>query len=56
MSNCSTGCPTKDHATYGECLRSKAPRVAYANSAKGLDYTAQKKWDAELSAYRDARA
>ena len=20
---CSTGCPTKDHATFGECLRAK---------------------------------
>lgn len=49
MSNCSTGCPTPGaHATWGECMRAKNPRVAWAASAKGLDRTAEKKWDAEL--------
>jgi hypothetical protein len=31
-------------------------RIAYCNSASGNDYTAQKKWDANLDAYRNARA
>lgn len=53
---CTTGCPTQDHASYGECLRSKGLRVAYCNSAKGLDATEQKRWDKSLDAYRDARA
>lgn len=53
---CRTGCATKDHASYAECLRSAALRVAYCNSAGGMDYTAQKAWDRELSAYKDARA
>ena len=53
---CTTGCPTKDCPSYAACLRDKSPRVAYANSAAGWDYTAQRKHDAELSAYRDARA
>ena len=52
---CTTGCPTEDHATYGECMRSKNAKVAYCNSAGGSDYTTQKKWDRELDAYRDAR-
>lgn len=39
MSNCTSGCPTKDHATWGECVRAKGLRVAYCNSAKGHDYT-----------------
>jgi hypothetical protein len=31
-------------------------RIGYAASAKGLDLTAQKRHDSELSAYREARA
>jgi hypothetical protein len=50
---CSSGCPTQDHASYGECLRSKTARVAYANSVNGWDASKQKRWDGELSRYRD---
>lgn len=54
---CSSSCPTPGvHGSMGECLRSKGIKVAYANSAKNQDYTAQKKWDKELDAYRAARA
>lgn len=53
---CSTGCSTRDHGSWGECIRAKNAGIAYANSANGSDYTAQKKWDAELDAYRAARA
>lgn len=56
MSNCTTGCPTQDCPSYSACLRQKAPRVAYSNSAGGFDYTAQKTWDRDLAAYQDARA
>lgn len=52
---CTSGCATKDHASYGECLRAKTTRIAYCNSAMGQDATAQKKWDRELDAYKDAR-
>ena len=55
MSNCTSGCPTKDCESYAACLRGKGARVAYANSANGYDYTAQKKWDRDLAAYKDAR-
>lgn len=55
-SKCSTSCPTRDHRTYGECLRSKGVRVAYANSATGLDYTEQKAWDKRIDAYKQARS
>lgn len=54
--SCRTGCVTKDHESYAACLRAGMPRIAYSNSAGGWDATTQKKWDAELSAYRDARA
>lgn len=53
---CRTGCKTKDHASWAECARDSGIRVAYANSAKGLDLTAQKKWDRELDEYGSARA
>ena len=53
--NCSAGCATQDHATYGECIRSKGLRIAYCNEAgKGGDATTQKKWDRELDEYRSA--
>lgn len=50
---CRTGCPTKDCESFAACLRGSGIRVAYANSANNQDYTAQKKWDAELDYYRD---
>lgn len=53
---CRTGCLTKDHQSYAACLRSAAVRVAYANSASGWDFTAQKKQDRELDEYRSLRA
>lgn len=54
--HCSSGCSTKDHRSWGECVKAKNARIAYAASARGSDATAQKQWDAELQAYRDARA
>lgn len=53
---CRTGCVTKDHESYAACLRAGAPRIAYANSANNMDYSAQKRWDANLDSYRAARA
>ena len=54
---CSSSCPAPGtHASMGECLRSKGIKVAYTNSAGGWDATRQKKWDAELDAYRAATA
>lgn len=54
--SCRTGCLTKDHATWGECMRAANLRIAYCQSSTGGgDYTAQKKWDKELDLYRSAR-
>lgn len=53
--SCTTGCPTQDCESYAECLRGKGARIAYCNSAGGMDYTAQKKWDRDLAYYKDAR-
>lgn len=55
MSRCTSGCRTQDHASYADCLKDKAVKTFLASPSKGLDGTAQKNWDAELSAYRSAR-
>lgn len=52
---CRTGCRTQDHASYHECLRDAGTRTYLASPSKGLDGTGQKRWDKELSDYRDAR-
>jgi hypothetical protein len=48
--SCRSGCPTKDHANWGECLRSANLRLGNETVAKDIKTT-----DKELSAYRDAR-
>lgn len=52
---CRSGCPTQDHANWGECARAANLKIAYAGIGGG-DYSSQKRWDAELAAYKDARA
>lgn len=52
---CRTGCRTKNHASYHDCLRDAGTATYLASPSKGLDGTAQKNWDRELHAYREAR-
>lgn len=52
---CSSGCPTQDHETWGDCIRSKSLTLSGLESL-GQDRTANKKLDKELSLYREARA
>lgn len=48
--NCSSGCITKDHATWGECVRAKR-----LNLDPELSETqARKAWDRELTDYKAA--
>jgi hypothetical protein len=53
--SCASSCPTQDHATYGECLRSKNLKVGWAASHKGLDRSTDKAWEKNLEDYRSAR-
>ena len=53
--NCTSGCRTRDHESYGQCLRSKRAAVMGLEST-GNDYTTQKKWDRDLDEYRKVRA
>jgi len=49
---CASSCPTKDHRSYGECLRAKnlnvSPHVNDGYSSK------QRAWDKELNGYESA--
>lgn len=52
---CSSGCRTRDHRSYSECMSGKGVKTYLASPSKGLDGTAQKRWDKELADYRSAR-
>jgi hypothetical protein len=54
--NCSATCKTKEHETFGECLRAKNLKTAYMADWKGSDATAQKKADKNLDEYAKARS
>ncbi len=47
---CTSGCRTKDHKTWGECMRSKNLRVAPNLSETNV----QRAWDKELNSYESA--
>jgi hypothetical protein len=50
--NCSSACVTKDHASWGECVRSKGLQVSPAVSDSYG--SRQKAWDKELNNYESA--
>lgn len=52
---CTPGCKSKNHRTYAECLRDKGVNTYLAAPSRGLDGTAQKRWDNELNRYYEAR-
>jgi hypothetical protein len=47
---CRSGCPTQDHASWGECFR--AAGIEFGNPGQRK---ASRTWDTELAAYRKAR-
>lgn len=54
--NCSSSCLTRDHLTFGECVRGKSLRIEGCRAATGgPDRTRQKAWDAELALFRSAK-
>jgi hypothetical protein len=51
---CSSSCLTKDHKSWGECVRSKSLQLSPAvNDSYG---SRQKAWDKELDNYEKARS
>ena len=53
-SNCTSGCRTQDHESYGECLRSNSPSIRV--TAASSEYSHRRKWDTEIREYRAARS
>lgn len=52
---CTSGCPTQDHRSWGECMRSKKVRTsALMQGWKGGDRSTQNKWDRDLDAFEAA--
>jgi len=56
ISNCTSGCKTKDHATYAECLQQNMPMISPSStpSRSGWDRDKIKKDDKELDSYYSA--
>ncbi len=55
MSNCTSSCKTKDHDSYGECLRSNTPMFVGVSPTKtGWDQDKVKKDEREIQSYWDA--
>jgi len=54
---CRTGCLTQDHDSWGDCLRSSGIQMntGDANGSAVENGWTSKKWDNELSLYREAR-
>ena len=53
---CSSGCLTKDHRSFGECLRSKNLKTAVSIPGKDYDRSGQRDWDKRIDSYKAARA
>ena len=55
MNNCTSSCKTKDHATYGECIRQNTPMfVGVTPSKSGYDQTKVRADEKEIQSYWDA--
>ena len=54
---CSTGCRTRDHASFAACMRDKGVRPVALESVSGPGFALerQKAWDRELNEYAAAR-
>ena len=54
--NCTSGCKTKDHASYGECLRSNTPSVRNSTQSTSGLYSMERHNAQEINEYKAARA
>lgn len=50
---CRTGCPTQDHASWGDCLRASNIQMN-AGDARGTRSMSNRAFNAEMSAYESA--
>jgi hypothetical protein len=51
VTNCSTSCTTKDHATFGACMRAKNLQL----NPNLSDTSKSKRFEGDLQRYRDVR-
>jgi len=51
-SHCSSGCPTQDHETYGQCLKAKNLSPLWVGE---INSTTQKQWQKDIDYYRAAK-
>lgn len=51
---CRTGCPTQDHANWGDCVRASNIQMN-AGDASSNKAMSKSKWNGELDAYQAAR-
>lgn len=55
MSNCTSGCKTQDHESYGACLKAKNLATTGLESTNpSFSRNREKAWDAELNRYEAA--
>ena len=53
---CSSSCSTRDHQSWGDCVRSKGIKTQVETPGTGYDPAKNKAWDKRIDAYKDARA
>lgn len=49
--NCSSSCPTRDHNSWGECVRGKALKTQWLGGT-GPSLADQRKFERDTAAYR----
>lgn len=54
--NCTSGCKSKSHETYAECLRSNTPSVRNSTQSKSQLYSMESRNAQEINEYKAARA
>lgn len=52
--NCRSGCATRDHTSFGDCLKAANLRIGYCRSAAGWDATREKAFQRENERYAQA--
>lgn len=53
---CSSSCLTRDHQSWGDCVRSKGIKTHVETPGTGYDPAKNKAWDRRIDSYRAARA
>lgn len=54
--NCTSGCKSRSHQTYGECLRANVPSVRNSTQSVSGLYAAEQRNAQEINEYKAARA